>query len=148
MKVLIGVDDSPHSDAVVDHVTGSVWPKTTKFVVLSATAPIFFGPGEAAAADPIGRLLEKQEEYHREIAEGAAGRLREAGLTAESRMVLGDPRAALLDTARSERSDLIIVGSHGRTGIKKLLLGSVASHVLTHAPCSVLVVRGGGTHHG
>jgi len=141
MKVLIGIDDSPHSDAVVDHVTGSAWPKATKFVVLSAAAPIFLGAGEAAAGDAIGRLIGQQEEYHREIAERAAGRLREAGLTAEARMVSEDPRAALLNAARSEHSDLVIVGSHGRTGIKKLLLGSVASHVVTHAPCSVLVVR-------
>jgi hypothetical protein len=59
-------------------------------------------PGETAAGDAIGRLVEEQEEYHREIAERVSGRLREAGLTAEARMALGDPRAALLDAARSE----------------------------------------------
>jgi nucleotide-binding universal stress UspA family protein len=38
-------------------------------------------------------------------------------------------------------ADLVVVGSHGRTGLAKLVLGSVASHVVTHAPCSVLVVK-------
>lgn len=148
MKVLIGVDDSPYSDAAIRHATGAAWPKATRFLVVSAAAPIFIGPGEVTAADSIGRLMEEQEKYHKEIAERAATRLREAGLTADARMVLGDPRTALLDAARSEHADLIVVGSHGRTGVKKLLLGSVASHVVTHAPCSVLVVREGGTRHG
>jgi nucleotide-binding universal stress UspA family protein len=133
MKVLIGVDDSPYSDAAIGHVTGAAWPKATKFIVLSAVAPIFLEPGEAVAGDAISRLMEQQEKYHMEIAERAATRLRNAGLSAEARMVVGDPRAALIDAARSEHSDLVIVGSHGRTGIKKFLLGSVASHVVrTH----------------
>jgi universal stress protein A len=53
----------------------------------------------------------------------------------------GDPRHALVQEARQERVDLIIVGSHGRSGMAKLLLGSVASYVVSHAPCNVLVVR-------
>jgi nucleotide-binding universal stress UspA family protein len=141
MNILIGVDDSSHSDAAIGYVAGAAWPKATKFLVLSAVAPIFLGPGEVAAADSIARLMKEQEKYHLEIAERAVTRLREAGLTADTRMVVGDPRAGLMDAARSEHVDLIVVGSHGRTGIKKLLLGSVASHVVTHAPCSVLVVR-------
>ena len=53
----------------------------------------------------------------------------------------GDPREALVDTVRAENADLLVVGSHGRTGISKLMLGSVASHVVAHAPCDVLVVK-------
>ena len=141
MKVLIGVDDSPCSEAAIRHVAEAAWPKGTKFSVLSAVAPIFVGPGEAAASDAIGRLLEEQEKYHEEIAKRAAATLREAGMAAEARMVVADPRTALLEAARAGRVDLLVVGSHGRTGIQKLLLGSVALHVVTHAPCSVLVVR-------
>jgi nucleotide-binding universal stress UspA family protein len=148
MKVLIGVDDSPYSDAAIRFISAAALPKTTKFLVLSTVAPIFVGPGEAAAADSIARLLAEQGKYHKEIAERSATRLREAGLTADARMVVGDPRAALTDAARSEHVDLIVVGSHGRTGIKKLLLGSVASHVVTHSPCSVLVVRAEGSPRG
>jgi nucleotide-binding universal stress UspA family protein len=56
----------------------------------------------------------------------------------------GDPREMLIEEARSERADLVVVGSHGRTGLDRLLMGSVASHVVTHAPCSVLVVKEAG----
>jgi nucleotide-binding universal stress UspA family protein len=54
---------------------------------------------------------------------------------------LGDPRSVLIEAARREKSDLLVIGSHGRSGMAKLLLGSVASHVVGHAPCSVLVVK-------
>jgi len=141
MKVLIGVDDSPCSEAAVRYVAGAAWPKGTKFLVLSAVAPILVGPGEAGASDAIERLLEEQERYHEEIAKRATARLCGAGMSAEARMLVGDPRAALTEAARGERVDLLVVGSHGRTGVQKLLLGSVASHVVTHAPCNVLVVR-------
>jgi len=47
----------------------------------------------------------------------------------------------LVDVARREGIDLLVVGSHGRTGLGKLLMGSVAAHVVGHAGCNVLVVR-------
>jgi nucleotide-binding universal stress UspA family protein len=53
----------------------------------------------------------------------------------------GDPRDAIVRVAEREHADLVIVGSHGRTGLPKLLMGSVASYVVTHAPCPVLVVK-------
>jgi nucleotide-binding universal stress UspA family protein len=132
---------------VIRYITLASWLKNARFLVLSAVSPVF-GLGEAGASDAISELMQQQEKYHRSIAERAVARLRRAGLTAEARTVIGDPRAALMDAARARRVDLVIVGSHGRTGVKKLLLGSVASHVVTHAPCSVLVVRGGGTRGG
>jgi nucleotide-binding universal stress UspA family protein len=53
----------------------------------------------------------------------------------------GDARSAILDEADSWGADLIVVGSHGRTGLKRLVLGSVAAAVVAHAHCSVEVVR-------
>jgi len=143
MNVLIGIDDSRCSEVVLERITAMLWPKDTRFVVLSAVAPIFVGPGEAASTDAIGHLLEGQQRYHLEIANRGVERLKKAGLRAEARVVVQDPRAALLDASQATPVDLIIVGSHGRTGIQKLLLGSVASHVVTHAHCSVLVIREG-----
>ena len=55
----------------------------------------------------------------------------------------GDPGEAIIEAARSERADLIVVGSHGRSGVGRFLIGSVSDHVVRHAPCPVLVVRQG-----
>jgi len=141
MKIVLGVDDSPHSRAATEYVAKSTWPKGTRVIVVAACPPIFLGPGEATSGDAIGKLMEEQSSYYRETAERAAAAIRKAGLDAEARMVLGDPRSALVETAREERADLVAVGSHGRTGLGKFLLGSVAAHVVSHAPSSVLVVK-------
>lgn len=53
----------------------------------------------------------------------------------------GDPATQIVQFAEDEGVDLIVMGTHGRTGLKHLLMGSVAEHVLRHARCPVLVVR-------
>ena len=141
MNVLIGVDDSPYSRAAVERVKSLSWPAGTKFLVVSASAPVFVGPGEAAAPGAIAELIEQQETYHRGLADRWAAELKSAGLNVTAKMVPADPRGALVDEAKRMSADLVVVGSHGRSGLTKLLLGSVATHVVTHAPCSVLVVK-------
>jgi nucleotide-binding universal stress UspA family protein len=141
MKVIIGVDSSTYSDAALRHVTEVAWPKGTSFLVISAVAPVFIAPGEALAPQAIANYIEQQEQFHKQVAEQGASRLRDAGLVARGLVKRGDPRVVLEETARSEQADILVVGSHGRSGIKRLFLGSVATHVVTHAPCPVLVVK-------
>jgi nucleotide-binding universal stress UspA family protein len=57
--------------------------------------------------------------------------------------VQGDPREAILSTANTVHADLIVLGTHGRRGVSRLLLGSVAESVVRHATCSVLISREG-----
>jgi nucleotide-binding universal stress UspA family protein len=141
MKILLGVDDSPCSAAAIEYVKKANWPAGAQIIVLSAAAPVFVGPGEAAAPMVVEQLNEGQVGYHRDVAARAARDVQAAGLKAESRAPASDPRTALIEAAKTEKVDLIVVGSHGRSGFAKLLLGSVASHVVTHAPCNVLVVK-------
>lgn len=141
MEILLGIDDSPHSRAALEHVKTAPWPKGTRVTVVSAAAPMLVSPGEVAAPMVIEQINAGQLAYHRSLAEAAVRQLREAGLEAEARCPVADPRHALLETAESEKVDLIVLGSHGRSGIAKLLIGSVASHVVTHAHCNVLVVK-------
>jgi nucleotide-binding universal stress UspA family protein len=54
---------------------------------------------------------------------------------------VGRPEEGILRAAQYKQASLIIVGSHGRTGLKRLLMGSVAERVIGHAPCPVLVVK-------
>ena len=86
----------------------------------------------------------------REVADQAARRLAAWKQEAEglgpvkvsSRLLEGVPWDRIVDTLRAESSyDLAVMGTHGRTGIKRVLLGSVAEQVVRHAPCPVLVVR-------
>lgn len=62
-------------------------------------------------------------------------------VTIETRAVLGEPVWEICQAAEQEHADLIVMGSHGRTGLSHVLLGSVAERVVRHAPCPVLVAR-------
>jgi nucleotide-binding universal stress UspA family protein len=53
----------------------------------------------------------------------------------------GNPFEAIIDAAETRRADLIVLATHGRTGIKRLLIGNVAEKVIRHAPCPVLIVK-------
>jgi len=63
------------------------------------------------------------------------------GVEAEGRTLIGKPYEAIVDTAKQRHADLIIVGSHGKTGLKRLLMGSVTERVIGHSETAVLVVK-------
>jgi universal stress protein A len=143
MKILIGVDDSPHSEAAIDFVRSMPWPTGTRVVVVSSVRPAVSVYSEIyiPATGQSEGLMEDQIRFHQELVSRAELRLKEAGLRTEARVLQGDPRESLVEAARTEHADLLVVGSHGRTGLAKLLMGSVATHVAAHAPCNVLVVK-------
>jgi nucleotide-binding universal stress UspA family protein len=62
------------------------------------------------------------------------------GLLAERRLAEGDPAEVILHVAREIPADLVVVGTHGRTGLRRVLMGSVAEQVVRRAPCPVLTV--------
>jgi len=67
--------------------------------------------------------------------------LRGAGFKAETAVEVGDVRERILDSASEWRADLIVLGSHGKRGLQRFLLGSVAEFVARHARCSVHIIR-------
>jgi|SRR5580765_254837 len=143
MRILIGVDASPHSERAVRFVTRMRWPAGSRVMVVGVMTPPLSPP--VAGVDAGVSLMvevspEQVAETQKRVAEAEA-ELRAAGMATESRIPIGDPREVLLSLVEDERIDLLVLGSHGRTGLAKLLLGSVSSHVVTHAHCSVLVVK-------
>ena len=136
MRILIALDDSPYSMRALEFVTRMRWPAGSRTIVVSVIPPPIaaVAVGPPVAEDTVRRQAE-------EVVADAERRLRDVGFAAEGRVAEGDPREALVQAARVERADLLVMGSHGRTGIAKLMLGSVSSHVVTHAACSVLVVK-------
>jgi nucleotide-binding universal stress UspA family protein len=145
MKILVAVDDSVCSQAAVDFVRRMAWPPGTQMIVMSAasTQQMVFAFGEYPDAPqlPSLELVEQQRRHHEAIAKRYARQLRESCQAVRAEVATADPREAIVDLAKREGVDLVILGSHGLSGLKKLLLGSVSSHVVAHAPCSVLVVK-------
>ncbi len=145
MKILVAVDDSPHSERAVRFVARMRWPAGSRVIVVNVMTPILTPPA-AGGESGVPLLIEVSEEQRQQshtLASRAESELREAGIATESRLPTGDPRDALMRLVSDERADLLVMGSHGRTGFAKLLLGSVSSHAVTHAHCSVLVVKEG-----
>jgi nucleotide-binding universal stress UspA family protein len=70
------------------------------------------------------------------------GKARKAGVRARGVLLEGLVHERIVRTARTQHADMIVIGTHGRTGLARLMLGSVASRVVTHAKCPVLTVGG------
>jgi nucleotide-binding universal stress UspA family protein len=85
--------------------------------------------------------MEELESVAQQSLEQAFQRVRAAGLDGEVMVLHGSPFEGIVSTARDQGVDLIVMGSHGRTGLPHLLLGSVAERVVRLAPCPVLVTR-------
>jgi len=84
------------------------------------------------------------DEARQEVAEASqsvANRLSDAGLRATPVVLEGDPASEIVRYATERRAGTIVMGTRGRTGLARLVLGSVARNVLVHAPCSVLIIR-------
>jgi nucleotide-binding universal stress UspA family protein len=107
----------------------------TLLTVLTSTEPP--RPGHAAAAAAATEKLEEQAAY----IEGVAERLRAIGYEAHGVAVVGTPSSMILQEATTLQSDLILMGTRGRQGITRFMLGSVSHEVLHKMPCPVLAFR-------
>ena len=143
MKILLAVDGSQYSTEAAKEVASRPWPEGTTVRVLSAVAPV---PPPAAelwygAGGNLESAQQEAQAHAERLTAGVAEKLRASSLGVETAVRDGDPRSCIVDEAREWDADLIVVGSHGYTGLKRWLLGSVAQSVVSHAPCSVEVVR-------
>jgi nucleotide-binding universal stress UspA family protein len=147
MKILLPIDASPCAAAAVDTVVSRFKSEHTEVRVLHVVEwpkdlPMFlaYGEGPTAADDLIASR-------HKAVADGealtanAVGRLRAAGFGAHADVRSGAARDAILACAAEWRPDVIVIGSHGRRGLDRLLLGSVAEYIMRHATSAVYVVR-------
>ncbi len=143
MRIVLGFDDSPHAAAALRWILGHEQPAGTRVTVVSVVpTPVAAYVDVLAPAVPYPtELMEQLTQHHEDLCKKAEGDLRKAGFQVTNKVLPGDPRAAIVDVARQENADLVVVGSHGRTGLSRLVLGSVASHVVSHATCDVLVVK-------
>jgi len=139
MKILMGIDDSKFSEDVLRAIVTQFRTENTEVRILHVLQPVAPAPPQMAAG--YAPELEEQKKSARELVEGMAAELRGLGFTATTSVEIGDTRERIIDTAADWQADLIMVGSHGRRGIPRFLLGSVAEFVARHARCSVEIVR-------
>jgi nucleotide-binding universal stress UspA family protein len=140
MKILLAMDGSKYSETAARAVIAGLRTEGAEVRVLQVVEmAIYAEPPQMAQG--YAPELEGQLKKARESVAHVAEMLREAGFIAEPHVLQGEVRTVILDTAEDWRADMIVLGSHGKTGLLKLMMGSVAESVGRHARCSVLIVR-------
>lgn len=124
--ILIPIDHSIYSDAAVRWLSEFTWADDTRFVL-------------TAVVEQDTDLFEVQDSLNKRALE-LSQLLKTTKIVTE--VVVGEPVQTIIELANKYYTDMIVIGSHGRTGLKKLILGSVSQAVSHKAPCAVAIVTG------
>ena len=140
-RILLATDGSPSAAKAVaeavDLAGATGWPLTI--------VTVWHVPVTGFAYEPLVAVPEVEDvvrDRAREALETAVATARAAGLEPEALLAEGMPADEVCTLAVEREATLIVIGSHGWSGVRRLLFGSVSAAVLHHAPCPVLVVRG------
>lgn len=145
MKILLAIDGSQFSQAAIEQVLQRPWPAGSVVKVITVVEP--FHPEYASwhanyvplAMEAQKGLIEAAEKLISDATRELAQKFGADGVSGE--VLKGYIKDRILETARDWEAELIVVGSHGRKGFTKFLLGSVSEAILSHAPCSVEIVK-------
>jgi nucleotide-binding universal stress UspA family protein len=151
VRLIIGNDGSTEAEAAVRAVAARSWPEKTEVQIISAVQTLV--PATVAALEAntflqepaytvICEVDERERNRLRAVSQAAGNVLRRAGLIVTASVLDGDPRDMILAEADLSNTDAIFVGARGLGRMERLLLGSVSSHIVSHARCTVEVVRG------
>lgn len=137
MKVLACIDLSTQAQTVLENSAElAKWKKAELVIFTVAEDFIDFGEGVTLA------LTEQIKEQAQKRLEEAGRKAQDMGITARTVMDYGSsPADSILTFAEKEGVDLIVLGSRAKTGLDRFLIGSVASKVVAHSTCSVMVLR-------
>lgn len=144
MRVLIATDGSQHAEAAVASIARRPWPAGSKFkVIASPEYPVLIGEYPYYAPEQVADLTQQSLQHAKQAVGKAVEQLTQAGLDVSSEVMepQDTPSHSILSAAKDWQADLIVLGSHGRRGFDRLILGSVSETVAMHATCSVELVR-------
>ncbi len=138
-KLLLATDLSEASSAATEQAFDLAGRLGASLLVVSVIDP-------GSLLLPGGRFhsrIDQVRDRRASIAQSLVERGRTEGIPVSFLVWDGDPGDMIVSAAEAEHADMVVVGSHGRGAVGRLLLGSVSEHVVRHAPCPVLVVRPG-----
>lgn len=144
MRALIAIEDSIFGEAIADFVVNHDWPKSVEFKVLHVVDfGLLTNPSDIAYAEMLDNFIKDSWSEGDRLVSRVAEKLRSAipGVQVEEEVVEGPAKEKIIEIAQDWKANIIFVGSHGRKGFDRFLMGSVSTAVVSHAPCSVMVVR-------
>jgi nucleotide-binding universal stress UspA family protein len=146
--ILVAVDGSDNSQNALEwavYIAKAHNARVTTILVLPQKHPVHgttlpaVNPRSAAL---WSEMIEQEEKVAKKVLDDALKQCKDAGLKANKRLDHGPIIPAITNAAKTEKCDLVITGSHGRRGLQRLMLGSVAEGVRDHVPTSILIARG------
>ncbi|MFB6084099.1 MAG: universal stress protein [Halorientalis sp.] len=142
-RVLVPLDDSPLSDRALEFALDEYADDATITVlhVLDFVEAGYGAPMEGMLPGYWEDWYEREEENAEQLFEEAQATADEYGVALETETTMGKPARSIVEFADTEGLDHIVMGSHGRSGVSRILLGSVAETVLRRAHCPVTIVR-------
>lgn len=141
-KILVPLDGSEISEQALEHVKELMpVPSTTEIVLLRVVDPLAttYAGGTDAAIEVAVQIQKKAEAEAASYLKKVAGELEEMGIEVKTVLTVGLPADVILDYARQNGVDLIIMSTHGRSGISRWLFGSVAEKIIRHSQLPVLI---------
>lgn len=140
-RILVPVDFSDAARPVAEYARDLARDRGASVTLLHVVGvPVTpLDPAYGAAADP--KVLQDMQAGAARGLEELAAIVRKAGVPVETRVLTGAPSREIVRLAREANADLVIIGTHGRTGLRHVFLGSVAENVVRLCPCPVLTLR-------
>jgi nucleotide-binding universal stress UspA family protein len=136
-KLLLATDLSPASAPATDEAFELAARLQVPLLIVSV-----IDPGQLRLpGGRFGARVDQVRAQREEVAQTLVEQGRRAGIAVTFLVWEGDPGESIIEAARAEHADLIVVGSHGRGAVGRFLIGSVSDHVVRNASCPVLVVR-------
>jgi len=141
-KILVPLDGSKLSENALDHLKEIVdIQKVEKVIIMMVKEPILADIKSYIDAERIQETEIKREEQAKKYLKKIADNLKKEGIPVETKLeVDGDPAEKILEVIREEDVDLVIMSTHGRTGFKRWIHGSVANRIIVRSPIPVLIV--------
>jgi nucleotide-binding universal stress UspA family protein len=143
-KILVPVDGSENSNRAIRIATAIAKKYAARlFIVHVIPTPVYLYTGQVSSSPFVGQYMEIADREARKIVNEGVLLAKSHGVKATGKIIRHVPSVveAVVGYAARKRADLIVIGTRGLSGFKKLLMGSVTSGIVSHAHCEVLVVR-------
>jgi universal stress protein A len=142
-RILHATDFSKASRPALAKAIALARQNRTPLLIAHALPPLVVTVGEGFVSPGTYDVIDRSARQHASKQfKARVGRAKRAGVRATALLLDGTPQEQIPRAARRVHADLIVIGTHGRSGLSKVLLGSVAERVVRFAPCPVLTVRG------
>ncbi len=139
--ILVPTDFGESAELALDHAITIGRAMSSKIVLLYA-CPLLTGAALDGSIVPSPEVIEMMQEAGRKGLARAIENRKNCGVEIRSLETVGDPRSCILDAAKQNGADLIVMGTHGRHGVSRFLFGSTAEAIVRTSPIPVLTVRG------